>query len=88
MKVASKSGFFVFLGGIFAARNVAHVRAALTLPSPPTVNMITDLVPAITTALIAPPVHVGALMAHWAPTKQMVELQEWKPMLLELQDWR
>jgi hypothetical protein len=77
MKVASKSGFLVFLGTIFAARNVAHVRAALTLPSPPAANMITDLIPAITTALTAPPVYIGALAA-WAPTKQMVELQDWR----------
>ena len=77
MKVASKSGFFVFLGGIFAARNLAHVHAALTLPSPPSMNMITDLVPAITTALIARPVYLGAL-APWAPMKQMVELQDWR----------
>jgi hypothetical protein len=33
MKLASRSGFIVFLGGIFAARNVAHVRASFTLPS-------------------------------------------------------
>ena len=87
MKVASKSGFLVFLGGIFAARNVAHVRAALTLPSPPTSNMITDLVPAITTALIAPPAYIGALiapqmyvgaLAPWSPPKQLMELQGWR----------
>ena len=35
MKIASRSGFCVFLGGIFAARNVVHVRAEFTL-SPPT----------------------------------------------------
>ena len=53
MKLASRSGFFVFLGGIFAARNVAHVRAAFTLPSPLqstttdiTVRLPTDLQPA------------------------------------------
>jgi hypothetical protein len=34
MKLTSRSGFIVFLGGIFAARNVAHVHAAFTLPSP------------------------------------------------------
>jgi hypothetical protein len=87
MKVASKSGFLVFLGGIFAARNVAHVRAALTLPCPPASSMITDLIPAMTTALIVPPVYIGALIAPqmfvgvmvpWSPAKQLFELQDWR----------
>ena len=39
MKVASRSGFLVFLGGILAARNVVHVRAAPTLQPPPAANL-------------------------------------------------
>jgi len=39
MKAASRSGFLVFLGGIFAARNVVHVRAAPTLQPPPSANL-------------------------------------------------
>jgi hypothetical protein len=42
MKVASRSGFFVFLGGILAARNVVHVRAAFTLSPPPIPDMSLD----------------------------------------------
>jgi hypothetical protein len=44
MKIASRSGFLVFLGGILAARNVVHVRAAFTLQPPPHENSI-DIVP-------------------------------------------
>jgi len=65
MKVASRSGFFVFLGGILAARNVVHVRAAFTLEAPPPVSSIcTDLAPIAvsSSAVLAPEQHVGDLL--------------------------
>ena len=77
MKVASRSGFMVFLGGILAARNVVHVRAALTIQPPPFASVFTDLIPAVTTALIAPQFHLGALVP-WLPAKQNIEMQEWR----------
>ena len=77
MKVASRSGFFVFLGGIFAARNVVNVRAAFTLQPPLVANFFTDLIPAITTTLIAPQVHVGEL-SPWLPGMQDIELKDRK----------
>jgi hypothetical protein len=49
--------------------------------------MITDLIPAMTTALIVPPVYIGALIAPqmsvgamvpWSPAKQLFELQDWR----------
>jgi hypothetical protein len=77
MKVASRSGFMVFLGGILAARNVVHVRAALTIQAPPFTNRFTDLIPAVTTAFIAPQFHLGAIVP-WLPAKQNIEMQEWR----------
>jgi hypothetical protein len=49
MKVASRSGFFVFLGGILAARNVVHVRAAFTLSPPPIPKMSLNHISSIST---------------------------------------
>jgi len=74
MKVASRSGFFVFLGGILAARNVAHVRAAFTLEAPVMNTGITDLSPASvpSTALLAPPQYVGDLVAPHVHTGELL----------------
>jgi len=46
MKIASKSGFLLFLGGIFAARNVVHVKA-MHMPSlePPALIKYIDAPP-------------------------------------------
>jgi hypothetical protein len=64
MKVASRSGFFVFLGGILAARNVVHVRAAFTLEGPPINTIRTDIAPISVplTAVLAPRQHIGDLL--------------------------
>jgi len=40
MKIASKSGFLLFLGGIFAARNVVHVKAMPSLEPPALIKCI------------------------------------------------
>ena len=65
MKVASRSGFFVFIGGILAARNVVHVRAAFTLEAPPATSMCTDLaaMPISSSAVLAPQTYVSDLLA-------------------------
>jgi hypothetical protein len=77
MKVASRSGFMVFLGGILAARNVVHARAVLTIQPPPITSVFTDLIPAVTTALIAPQFHLGTVVP-WLTAKQNIEMQEWR----------
>jgi hypothetical protein len=66
MKVASRSGFFVFLGGILAARNVVHVRAAFTLQPPPSPNDFADLILPVPNALINQSQPTG-LLTFWLP---------------------
>src|SRR5277367_1945437 len=64
MKVVSRSGFLVFLGGIFAARNVVHVRAAPTLQPPPAENLFDLLWPS--PSLVPQQLYVDSY-APWLP---------------------
>jgi len=64
MKVASRSGFLIFLGGIFAARNVVHVRAAPTIQPPPAANLFDLFSP--TASLVYQPAYMDSLVS-WVP---------------------
>jgi hypothetical protein len=73
MKVASRSGFLVFLGGIFAARNVAHVRAAFTLP-PPRSDSLNDFLRIMSNEVLPLQLDSSALIPY-TPLLELADLK-------------